>query len=418
MTKSFSQEIFHTKETVPVVTFVDRPCGYGKTSDMLDSLRAEELYLIVVPSLTEVERVMAARPDLRFATPEDEEGTKSSHLKQLIRSHENVVCTHALYHLNVEFYREGWLSNYNIIVDEVLSVVETVSGPNREEWEEFYIGNGYATVDEHGLIAPTEKWHERSKIVERVLERDLYERAVSGCLYRHNDSIFLSAVSPYLLKAGKTCTVLSYMVEGSLMALYLRKMGIPYHVDKDPEAERRFRQSFRQLATVRGLDVGMPLSHSAQSAPRNRLRCKAVAGKLRSFKHRAGRDVFQGSEGVLVTCLKANWYSRPDADEPKPDGLFARGSRLAETAQWIPNTTRGTNDYKHCDVALYLWDQWLNPNVKQWLDATNEQEKQYALSEMLQWIYRTCLRDGKPATLVIGSSRMRVLLEEWADGGV
>ena len=59
------------------VRFIDRPCGYGKTTDMLNGLDPGELYLIVVPTLTEVERVLKARPDMNFVAPDEEDGTMS-----------------------------------------------------------------------------------------------------------------------------------------------------------------------------------------------------------------------------------------------------------------------------------------------------------------------------------------------------
>jgi hypothetical protein len=335
MSKSFLQESFHTEKSTPVVNFVDRPCGYGKTSDMLEELRPEEIYLIVVPSNEEVERVKQARPDLGFVSPvKDEHGTKSRHLKDLIRSRENVVCTHALYHLNVEFYRGEWLRNYNVIIDEVLDVVRDLPGPTKQSWEEFYLGNGYATVDEDGRVRPTDKWRDRVQTVGDTLWPVLFEKAESGCLFRHNDSIFLWAVSPYLLKAGKTCTVLSFKVEGSIMARYLEKMGISYTIQRYEGEEEKFRKSFRELATVVPLDVGMKLSYTGQTQRNSLAKRAGVAKRLKKTKERQLREVFRNSKGVLVTCAKENWFSRPD-DKTRPNGPFAKGSRLSETAIWL-----------------------------------------------------------------------------------
>ena len=39
----------------------------------------------------------------------------------------------------------------------------------------------------------------------------------------------------------------------------------------------------------------------------------------------------------------------------------------------------------------------------------------YALSEMLQWIWRSAIRDGKEINLYIPSKRMRTLLTDWID---
>ncbi len=41
------------------------------------------------------------------------------------------------------------------------------------------------------------------------------------------------------------------------------------------------------------------------------------------------------------------------------------------------------------------------------------QEDTYALSEMLQFIFRSAIRDGKEIELYIPSFRMRQMLKEW-----
>ena len=53
------------------VKFIDRPCGLGKSSDMLAGLRYDRRYLIVVPTLDEVERVILETKDrgLGFQQP-------------------------------------------------------------------------------------------------------------------------------------------------------------------------------------------------------------------------------------------------------------------------------------------------------------------------------------------------------------
>ena len=49
------------------------------------------------------------------------------------------------------------------------------------------------------------------------------------------------------------------------------------------------------------------------------------------------------------------------------------------------------------------------------------QEDVYALSEMIQWIWRSAIRDGEEIWVYIPSNRMRALLENWlndlASGG-
>ena len=398
-----------------MITFIDRPCGFGKTTEMLNGLKDDELYLIVVPTLGEVDRCLENKPkNVRLTTPSEEHGSKSRELERLIKAKENVVCTHSLYHLNSDFYKEGHLDDYNIIIDEVLDVVKTIDGPKPKSWEEFYVDDGYATVDEKGQVHTTAKWDERRLFVDDTLNNEIYDKANTGQLFVYNHSFFVWGVSPYLLNSGKTCTVMSFRIEGSLMQLYLDRIGIPYEIQKYQDEEQAMRESFRDLATVTHVELGVDMSYSKQLKSLKK-GGQHVASKLRKIKER-DKSIDKDTK-VLLTCAKGLWHGNGWSEgESKATGVWAKGSRLAEQAVWIANTTRGTNDYKEIGHAIYLYDQYLNPAVKRWLGATNEQQNQYALSELLQWLYRTRLRERKTCTIYIGSKRMKDLLDKWLAG--
>ena len=124
---------------------------------------------------------------------------------------------------------------------------------------------------------------------------------------------------------------------------------------------------------------------------------------------------------VLITCTKANWFKdgKDDTDQPRPGG-YAKGSRMFTSTRWIANTTRGTNDHAHCSHMIYLYDQRMNPFIKRWLGQgwDRSAEDRYALTELVQWIYRSRVRKGEPVTVFIPSKRMRELLDEWLNSTV
>lgn len=103
--------------------------------------------------------------------------------------------------------------------------------------------------------------------------------------------------------------------------------------------------------------------------------------------------------------------------------------------RWIGNTTRGVNDHISCTHAVYLYDQHPRPQLLQFLNMpANSQAGRnfsdaYALSEMVQWLFRCCIRQGglnavapfathrRKATVYIPSERMRNLLINWLNTG-
>src|SRR5690606_24493602 len=123
---------------------IDRPCGSGKTTEMLNSFDLDRCYLVVVPLLSEVARVLD-EACVSFAQPEGDKdyGTKRNSLEALLRQKKNVVTTHALFKDIAGFARAGLLDGYDIIVDEVPDVLQTVTELSRQSLDDIYVSGGY-----------------------------------------------------------------------------------------------------------------------------------------------------------------------------------------------------------------------------------------------------------------------------------
>lgn len=82
---------------------------------------------------------------------------------------------------------------------------------------------------------------------------------------------------------------------------------------------------------------------------------------------------------------------------------------------FLPCNMRATNDYINTYVVAYMINVFLNPIILQFFkdrDVTINQDK-YALSEMIQFIYRSAIRNDVDIYVYIPSKRIRNLLEEY-----
>jgi len=138
----------------------------------------------------------------------------------------------------------------------------------------------------------------------------------------------------------------------------------------------------------------------------NTLYRKKIVLYLKNLKQRKLADVSR--DEIMITCVKEAW------DNHKNKGGFRKGSRLGN-AYWVANTTRGTNAYAHCSHAIYLYDQHINPALLSWLNIENETKfkEDYALTEFIQWLYRTRVRKGEPIRVYIPSKRMERIFRSW-----
>ena len=85
------------------------------------------------------------------------------------------------------------------------------------------------------------------------------------------------------------------------------------------------------------------------------------------------------------------------------------------TKQFTECNLRATNEYRHKTRLAYCVNLFLNVGEKMYYRSHGVEidEDLYALSNMIQWIWRSAIRDGKPITVYIPSRRMRTLLIDW-----
>jgi hypothetical protein len=85
------------------------------------------------------------------------------------------------------------------------------------------------------------------------------------------------------------------------------------------------------------------------------------------------------------------------------------------TKGFVSVNARATNEFRHKKNLAYCANIFLNPIIKQFFQTKDIKiyEEQYALSELVQWIWRSAIRDGNEINIYIPSSRMRELLIDW-----
>ena len=138
--------------------------------------------------------------------------------------------------------------------------------------------------------------------------------------------------------------------------------------------------------------------------------------------------------------LSATWYKRQDEDSLKGihnliyNYFKNRTTGPASLSMWTCYSTqeaklrgngyakgfvacnaRATNEHRHRTNLAYMINLYMVPIVKTFIESRGVKvdQDQYALSALVQWIFRSAIRDGQPITLFIPSERMRRLLMDW-----
>ena len=119
-----------------------------------------------------------------------------------------------------------------------------------------------------------------------------------------------------------------------------------------------------------------------------------------------------------------NFFRNKHRDVPVKDrmcGTFkAYWGKIRAKGYWNSDTAfsmRSTNEYANKTVLAYPVNIYANAGIVRFYQSLGQEfdNDNYALSIMIQWIWRSAIRNGQPISLYLPSRRMRELLYKWID---
>ena len=121
-------------------------------------------------------------------------------------------------------------------------------------------------------------------------------------------------------------------------------------------------------------------------------------------------------EDVNLKFTKGNCYGIIGANGAgKSTFLKILSGEIEPQKGFVSLGSRATNMYIDKTCLAYLANIYLNPYIAQFFNSKGVKvdEDKYALSEMLQWIFRSAVRAENDVNIYIPSKRMRELLQNW-----
>ena len=398
------------KETVNIhqITVVDARMGRGKSSAAIRYMnenKGKKRFLYITPFLDEVGRICES---CDFEQPDSDNLTKSARLKCLLRSGHNIAATHALFYLIDQESQELIMDKgYSLIIDESIQVVERL---NVSHQDFNLIMTQLTDPGDNGRLI----W--RNKDYSGRFS-DYKALADTGSLVTL-DSALLNILNPTLLSAFNEVFMLTYMFDGQYQKAYLDYYGIPYTIVGVEEDKRGFFFSnkpdspppldFTNLINLscgkKKNDVGngyYALSKGwydkrSYSDPEIRV----LRNGLRQFFQ---CETSSDNSNRLWTCYKNDINKLVDMKS----GRFR--------SNFLQTGARATNQYRGKTNLAYMVNRFADPNIIKLFSSKGAgiDPDKFALSEMLQWIWRSAIRDYKPINIYIPSKRMRMLLLNW-----
>lgn len=87
---------------------------------------------------------------------------------------------------------------------------------------------------------------------------------------------------------------------------------------------------------------------------------------------------------------------------------------------FLPCNCKGTNEYRNKSALAYLINLYPPKDIVHFFNNydVTVNEDLFALSEVLQWIWRSRIREGQRIVLYLPSYRMRTLLCDWSNSEI
>lgn len=429
------------------ITIIDSIMGSGKTSYIISQILADNglsntRYIVVVPTLDEVERYKNAINasnviqivEFEPQDPKSNYKGKLHSLQKLIVEGKNIITTHALIQqVDKETMEILKNSNYFLVIDEALDVVHQYGVDNREETSKrgkaFLTKSDIKTIfveklvttDKNGFLIWNNEIHKdyngRYDDIKRLCQLNSLMRTKKG--ERWSDEILMWLFPISFFGLFKKCYICTYMWEDSFQSAYFKLYDIPYKhksiqngelVDYNKENEKTLRIKYYNLINIHnsGLnEVGEPKNKKEKPLSRtwyNRKKktnpnfIQQIKNNTYNFFHNMCED--NSSESCMWTIFK---------------DMRGKKSVPSYKKSFVSCNAKATNEYRHKKNLAYLINCFQKPSLINFFEnnGISVSQDMYALSELLQWIWRSRIRENKPINLYIPSKRMRELLIAW-----
>ena len=402
-----------------IVNIVDSIMGSGKTQAAINYINNSDNtkhFLYVTPYLREVERIINSCPNKNFRQPE-KYGSKITGIKDLLNKGRNIATTHTLFHLfDDEIIDLCYSQGYILIMDEVTDVIDT-----------YYIGekdriillNNFVTIDEStGLL----HWRDdqmdygSSPMDDKFIEEK--RLCEMNCLAMYGNNIMLWMFPVKIFEAFRESYILTYMFNAQMQKYYYDYYNITYkyiYVDGDDVDNYHFTENnrnqiskydYRKLINIYNDEKLNMIGDSDHSLSMSWYKRNANNNLIKQLK----KNTINYFNNILKSKSSNNiWTTFKDYKDLIAGKGYTKG--------FISSSMRATNDYQDRTAIAYLVNKFFNPYVKQFFlnHHIDVDEEGYAVSEMLQFIWRSAVRKGEEINIYIPSKRMRNLLIKWID---
>lgn len=405
------------------IKVIDAICGSGKTTHIFNLIRSqpEKRWLFVSPYLAETGdgctkgRIQKELPELKFLSPA-RAPSKEKDFIRLAEAGNNIAITHSLFFKFSPEIAEILKENeYHLVIDETIDLVTNYNDLDSQDIKAL-INAKMVIVADNGRL----DWNELDYPKYNGRDRAIKDLCDTKALYLYGKDVLIQRVPPTVIEACESCTILTYLFEGSLMCAWMKLNNLQYEkaYPNDLRSEGEIKALIRKnleivLPSKKMVDLnfasnGMPLNHAFSSNW-----YKFNKDKLPMMKASIEKSVKEMGKGNVF------WTTFKDYQSDLQGLRYTKRVKVAGLAEprspFVAKNMRASNEYADCCNCVHTVNVYPHTTLSSYLskEGVKIEEEIYAVSELIQFIFRGSIRNHKPMKVLILSNRMRNLLREW-----
>ena len=384
------------------IKVVDSICGSGKTKSIIKYINncsdKNKKFLYITPLLSETERIIQECKDKDFKTPL-EKPCKIFGLKYLLQNKYNIVSTHSLFKsIDKEILNLDLLKDYTLIMDESL---EAINVSDITSFDLKTLLDNYVKINDDGSLY----WYEKDyKGKLETYKKQCELRMLFAPKNRNNNFSIVWMMPKEILESFQEIFILTYNFDKQIQKAYYDYNGFNYnffHLDEDNNFVEGYNcnlKKYKNLITI--------CNNNKMNEIGNELNSLSFSWYLK------GND---------LTRMKNNCsnFFKHIAKTPSSENMWTTYKEYVKNVKgkgyskgFLSSNIKGTNSFIDKKSVAYLINKYSNPMLKNFLlDREIEiDEDGFAFSEMIQFLFRSCIRKGEEINLYIPSKRMRNIL--------
>jgi hypothetical protein len=420
------------------IIVIDSFPGSGKTSWAIQHINAlpdDTKIIYITPFLTEVQRIMDSCREKYFSQPDKRlgAGSKLTHLISLVSKGCNIVSTHALFrNITDELIASLKAYNYVLFLDEVFQTVDKFEFTSNDQSEydidkitkqdvDSLIAKGYISIDKDDYSV---KWLDNDNLLSWYIP--LKRLADRGLLFFVSGSLLLWSFPIEVFREGifSKIYIMTYMFEAQLQSYYYNYFDIQYikyHAYLDINGKYKISKTVNLDKELQWKNNIKEKIHIIDNPKLNRIGDIHYDNLGRPYKSALSVNWYNNNKELLPVIKKnvINFYVNIVHSKAgdilwtcfKEDAVKIKSPHVS-IKNWLAINARSINEYGDRHNVAYLVNRYLDIFYEKFFDKKGIviNHDLFALAEMIQWVWRSAVRNNDDITLYIPSKRMRTLL--------